>query len=261
MCAPPAALLELSYKHHVIRSGGGSALEKKHQHRKNLRIFLGLGLEMATRGDDLEDDFIDEGLAAGSDDEEAEFAPLEGEEDQFVADDDDVLYSPETESGTGTGTSGRRSTTATASTSTASASKSATSTSTDEAKRDKKRKKRAKDNERKAKVRHLTFHNTSASIILPRLSMSAETTPHSRTRHRTRYKLQHDHSVPVSCDDSCAAETRAETGSQYAYRSRIGRYRYPRYVSSHSLLLYSLWISRPDWRACMRVLMRIACCL
>lgn len=110
---------------------------------------------MATRGDDLDDDFIDEGFVAGSDvDEDGDhvrvFAPLEGEEDQFVAGDDDVLYTPEA------GTSAKRKSTAVENAD-ASAAKSGVSSTTDEAKRDKKRKKRAKDNERKAKVCHTSF--------------------------------------------------------------------------------------------------------
>lgn len=90
---------------------------------------------MVARGDDLEDDYAPDDLVALSDDDEIdnsmEFAPLEGEEDQFVADDDadppvrgipknPVQLLP---------------------------------TQSDDAKQEKKRKKRAKDNERKAKVR------------------------------------------------------------------------------------------------------------
>lgn len=85
----------------------------------------------ARGGDDLEDDYDPDELVAQSEEEyldnTVEFAPLEGEEDQFVADDD--AYTPTAKDKTVT-----------------------SPLPLEEAKQGNKRKKRAKDNERKAKV-------------------------------------------------------------------------------------------------------------
>jgi len=100
---------------------------------------------MTTRGDDLEDDYAPDGLVADSDLDDGEsFAPLEGEEDQFIVDDD------------GAHVNGNDATTISPSSKpvkNGNIERSTTAAIDDEAKKDKKRKKRAKDNERKAKVR------------------------------------------------------------------------------------------------------------
>jgi len=90
---------------------------------------------VARGGDDLEDDYAPDELVAQSedgDDDAMEPAPLEGEEDQFIADDDS--YTPVDARLTASDRMG------------------ITHRPSDEAKREKKRKKRLKDNERKTKV-------------------------------------------------------------------------------------------------------------
>lgn len=105
---------------------------------------------MGARGDDLDDDYAPDELVALSDDDyfdgATEFAPLEDEEDQFVADDsdDDTAYTrpsstlPILKPGI-----------------------QLPSTEASESKSQKKRKKRAKDNERKAKVRWIKFSSVA----------------------------------------------------------------------------------------------------
>lgn len=90
-------------------------------------------MSVARGGDDLEDDYEPDELVAQSEDGDyVDLAPLEGEEDQFIADDDAYTQaaprlSPKDETGV-------------------------THAQSDDARREKKRKKRMKDNERKAKV-------------------------------------------------------------------------------------------------------------
>lgn len=115
---------------------------------------------MATRGDDLEDDYAPDDLVADSDvDDEGygeleTFAPLDGEEDQFVLDDHSNSKLP-----TAKADSAKRK-----AIDNADATREKKDYMVDEAKRDKKRKKRAKDNERKAKV-HCNHSNPLFSLF------------------------------------------------------------------------------------------------
>jgi hypothetical protein len=112
-------------------------------------VQLKLETMVARGGDDLEDDYEPDELVAQSEEEgfndAVELAPLEGEEDQFIADDD--TYTPATPRPTA------KDRTAIA------------SAPSGEAKREKKRKKRAKDNERKAKVSHYSLSTTSQPCL------------------------------------------------------------------------------------------------
>lgn len=133
---------------------------------------------MVAHGDDLDDDYAPDDLVAQSDDDDSgELAHLEGEEDQFEADED-----ADDENVTASNTTAQPPLPPT------SASKSSIHTTaptqSDDATREKKRKKRAKDNERKAKVR-LTYNRPLRSFFFSLKNMlfffhSLETTANAR---------------------------------------------------------------------------------
>lgn len=136
-------------------------------------------------GDDLDDDYAPDELVAHSDDgaldgdAPEEFAPLEGEEDQFVLDNDhdaedqddvEEAVLPRRVNADVRSESGRKSNAPKTPAASADVGESTGRplTAEEEAKKEKKRKRRAKDNERKAKVRTLSLsHHLPSPSFLP----------------------------------------------------------------------------------------------